>query len=64
MKSNIGNNDRLIRLALAIILIGLAWWASSWILLIVSLFVFYEAFVGWCALYQILGKNSCSIDKK
>ncbi len=62
MKPNIGTPDRLLRLAMAILLLLGAWWWSSWILLAVSLFVFYEAIVGWCVLYQLLGKNSCPID--
>jgi hypothetical protein len=62
MKSNIGTPDRLIRLVIAILFLAAAWWESSWILFVISLFVFYEALVGWCALYQILGKNSCPID--
>lgn len=59
MKKNIGTQDRLIRLALAFLLLVLAWWLSSWILLAVSLFVFYEAAASWCVLYQFLGKSSC-----
>lgn len=41
-----------------------AWIANSWILLIVALFVLYEAAAGWCALYQFLGKNTCKYSKK
>lgn len=64
MKKNIGTADRLLRLAIAILLLLSAWWYASWILLLLSLFTFYEALMGWCILYQILGKNSCQIDKK
>lgn len=63
MKKNIGTTDRLIRLAIAILLLALAWWFGSWIMLAASLFVFYEALASWCVLYQILGKSSCPIDK-
>ncbi len=64
MKKNIGTTDRLIRLALAIVLLFLAWWYSSWIILAVSLFCFYEVIAGWCVLFQFLGKNSCPLDKR
>lgn len=64
MRSNIGTKDRLIRLVLAIVLLILAWAASSWILLAASVFVFYEAIASWCVIYQLLGKNSCPINKK
>ena len=63
MKKNIGTEDRLIRLAIAIGILIFAWWASSFIALAISLFVFYEAIAGWCVLFQILGKNTCSIKK-
>jgi predicted anti-sigma-YlaC factor YlaD len=59
MKKNIGTADRLLRLAIAVILLLFAWWQSSWIALVFSLFTFYEALAGWCVLYQLLGKNSC-----
>lgn len=63
MKKNIGTLDRLLRLAMAILILLYSWWQSSWIALGISIFVFYEALAGWCILYQILGKNSCPIDK-
>jgi len=64
MKKNIGLLDRGIRLAIGLILLFLAWWLSSWILLFFALFSFYEAAASWCVLYQILGKNSCPLDKR
>jgi hypothetical protein len=63
MKKNIGNEDRLLRLTLAVLILLYSWWQASWVALAISLFVFYEALAGWCVLYQILGKNSCPIDK-
>jgi hypothetical protein len=62
MKKNIGTPDRLLRLAIAIVLLFFAWYSSSWLLLAASLFTFYEAFAGWCVLYQLLGKNSCPLE--
>lgn len=64
MKKNIGTEDRLLRLALAVLILLFSWWQASWIAFAASLFVFYEALAGWCVLYQILGKNSCPIDKR
>lgn len=63
MKKNIGTTDRLLRLAIALILLGAAWWWASWIVFIVACFAIYEALVGWCLVYQLLGKNSCPIDR-
>jgi hypothetical protein len=59
MKKNIGTPDRLIRLVIALALLGLAYWRGSWILLLASLFVFFEVYFSWCLFYQIIGKNSC-----
>lgn len=61
MKKNIGTQDRLIRALVGIVALGLSWWFSSWLFFAVALFSFYEAAVGWCALYQLLGKNSCPL---
>jgi len=61
---NIGLPDRIIRLIIALLLFALAYWRSSWSIFVVGLFVLFEALMSWCVLYQILGKNSCSIKKK
>lgn len=63
MKKNIGTTDRIIRFVLGLLLLGFAWWQSSWIALGLALFTFYEALASWCVLYQILGKNSCPITR-
>jgi len=63
MKKNIGTSDRLFRLSIAIILLLLAWWVKSWILLGFGLFTLYEAAASWCILYQFTGKNTCPIDQ-
>ncbi len=64
MKKNIDTQGRLVRLAMAISILILAWWLQSWILFAISLFVFYEAAASWCVLNQLLGKSSCSTDNK
>jgi hypothetical protein len=64
MKMNIGTADRVVRLVLALIFLAVAWWQNSWIILFVSLFILYEAMAGWCAFYQLIGKNTCPIDKR
>jgi hypothetical protein len=68
MKKNIGKADRLIRLLLAVI-IGLAALFIDVLIIravfiILSLFIFYEALAGWCALYALMGKNTCPINYK
>lgn len=63
MKKNIGTSDRIIRLLIALLLLIVAWWQQSLIVLALSLFVFYEALTSWCLFYQLIGKNSCPIDR-
>lgn len=62
MKKNIGTLDRLLRLGIGILLLIFAWWQASWIALAFALFTFYEALIGWCAFYQLIGKNTCPIN--
>jgi hypothetical protein len=64
MKKNLGKTDRLIRLAIAVGLLFYAYWKGSWIAFAASLFVFFEAFMSWCVVYQLLGKSSCPIHRK
>lgn len=64
MKKNIGTTDRIIRLSIGIIFLIIAWWESSWIALGIAIFTLYEAFASWCLFYQIIGKNSCPIDRQ
>lgn len=64
MKKNLGKPDRLLRLAIAIAILIYAYWKGSWIALAASAFVFFEAYMSWCILYQLLGKSSCPIHRK
>ena len=63
MKKNLGTVDRLIRLAIALALLVYAYVQGSWTLFFASLFVFFEALMSWCIVYQLLGKSSCPIKK-
>lgn len=63
MNKNINTKDRLIRFVIGVILLVIAIWQKSWIASALSIFTFYEALIGWCAFYQLIGKNSCTIDK-
>jgi Protein of unknown function (DUF2892) len=63
MKKNIGTSGRVLRVVIAIVLLFLAWWYQSWILLAIGLFTLYEAAASWCVVYHLMGKSSCSIKK-
>lgn len=57
---NLGLRDRLVRLGIAIGFVALAA-ATSWnpILLLGAGFSLFESIFSWCALYALLGKNTC-----
>ncbi len=59
MKKNINTLGRIVRLAMAIVLLGFGFYKSSYLLAAVGLFVLYEACAAWCIVYHFLGKNSC-----
>ena len=63
MEKNMGNSDRIFRLAagLAIIIIGLA--AKSWWGLIGIPFIATSA-LGHCPAYNPFGINTCKLEKK
>ncbi|MGB8657761.1 MAG: DUF2892 domain-containing protein [Candidatus Zixiibacteriota bacterium] len=60
MKCNVGTTDRIIRLILGIIIIGLGVIFNSWWGLI-GVPVFLTGLVGWCGLYIPLGISTCKI---
>lgn len=57
---NVGTPDRLLRLAIGV---GLLLWAitTTWspILIFFSGFALFESIFSWCAIYQLMRKNSC-----
>ena len=61
MKTNVGTIDRILRITLGIVLIGLAatgtvgWW--GWL----GIVPFATGLVGWCPPYAILGLSSCKM---
>lgn len=61
---NIDRRGRLIRLASALLLLIYAIWEKSWIALAFALFVFFEVAFSWCVVYQLMGWNSCPIERR
>jgi hypothetical protein len=64
MKKNIGTKDRILRLIIAILLFGYAFWEGSWIAFAAGVFTLLESLFSWCILYQIMGKSTCPIHRK
>jgi hypothetical protein len=66
MKKNIGSLDRLLRLCLGLGLCLLVLLSSvslglKILIILLALFTIFEALVGWCGLYALIGKNTCPI---
>jgi len=63
MKTNVGGIDRILRMAIGIVLMGLAatgtvgWW--GWL----GIIPFATGLVGWCPPYPILGLSTCKMRK-
>ena len=63
MTSNVGGIDRILRIVLGLVLIGLAatgtvgWW--GWL----GVGPLLTGAIGWCPPYAILGFNTCSMKK-
>ncbi len=62
-RKNIGTRDRLLRAAIGVALLLLAI-TTSWspFLIFLSGLAFFEALFSWCAVYQIMGKNTCPVN--
>lgn len=64
MKANVGGIDRILRIILGLVLIGLAatgtvgWW--GWL----GVVPLATGLVGWCPPYAILGLSSCRMRPK
>ena len=63
-KKNLNDTGRIIRLLIAVLLFAYAIWQHSWIAAAFGVFTLAEAYLSWCVIYQLLGWNSCPIDKR
>jgi len=62
IKKNIGQTDRIIRIIVGLLIIGVGikfgtWWG------VVGAVPILTALIGWCPPYDLLGFNTCSTDK-
>lgn len=64
MKLNVGGTERIIRIIVGVVLIGLAatgtvgWW--GWL----GIVPLATGAIGWCPPYALLGINTCSMKEK
>lgn len=64
LQKNLDRKGRLFRLAIALLLFIYAVWQGSWLALGFSIFTAIEAAASWCVFYQLMGWNSCPLNKK
>lgn len=63
-KTNEGNGDRIFRAILGAVLVAAFFMTSgtlSWVLLVVGIVALFTAVTGFCALYALLGINTCKL---
>jgi hypothetical protein len=64
MKSNVGGIDRILRIVIGLVLVGLAatgtvgWW--GWL----GIVPLATGAIGWCPPYAMFGWNTCSMKKQ
>jgi hypothetical protein len=68
LQKNIGASDRIMRFLIALVLSVVALRAQEmWMQIVLSLgvlFVLYEVISSWCLFYQLIGKNTCPVQKR
>lgn len=71
MRRNIGIADRMARLGIGVVLAAaglyLAYRINIWagaLPVLIGAFSILEALYGWCAVYALLGKNTCPISAR
>ena len=64
IKKNIESPGRWLRCGIGVLLLVYAYWKMSWLALAGAAFTFFESYMSWCVVYQILGKSSCPLKKK
>ncbi len=58
MKTNVGNTDRLLRIVAGVVVLGLGLYFQSW-WGIIGLVLLLTGVFRFCALYTMLGMNTC-----
>ena len=62
MKKNVGTADRIVRLILGVVIIGLGLYFKSW-WGVIGIIPLATGLIGYCGLYRLFGINTCKIRK-
>ncbi|MAM61180.1 DUF2892 domain-containing protein [Maritimibacter sp. UBA3975] len=64
-KTNEGNADRIVRGVIGIVALVLFYMnigtVLGWVLLVVGVIALFTAITGWCAIYSVIGVNTCKM---
>jgi membrane protein implicated in regulation of membrane protease activity len=63
MKSNVGGIDRMLRIVLGLVLIGLTVTGNVGVWGWLGVVLLATGAIGWCPPYAIFGFNTCSVKK-
>ena len=67
MKQNVGGMDRILRLVIGVVLLGLAYMgnfgAYAWVGYVAGAVLAGTAAIGWCPPYALFGWNTCDTKK-
>lgn len=61
MVKNVGSIDKIVRLFLALSLIGYGLYAQSWIG-VIGLVPLFTGLINWCPIYSVIGVKTCPIN--
>ena len=64
MKSNVGSIDRIVRIAIGLVLIGLAASGTVGLWGLIGVMPLATGLVGWCPPYALFGWNTCAMKNK
>lgn len=64
MKSNVGGIDRMLRIAIGLVLIGLAATGTIGVWGWLGALPLATGFIGWCPPYALFGWNTCAMKNK
>ncbi|CAN5383487.1 hypothetical protein BH10PSE16_BH10PSE16_35090 [soil metagenome] len=63
MKSNVGGIDRILRIAIGLVLVGLAATGTVGLWGWIGIVPLATGLIGWCPPYALLGWNTCAMKK-
>lgn len=64
LSQNVGTMDRIIRIVLGIILLGIAWQMMLWWAGVIGVVVLLTGVLRWCGLYSLFGISTCKMENK